>query len=57
MLIEYVNGKTLDAVPIPHDQLIVVFAQMAAGLAHMHRRGSFMPTSSRTMCFTASAAR
>jgi eukaryotic-like serine/threonine-protein kinase len=41
VLIEYVNGKTLDAVPIPQDQLVVVFAQVAAGLAHMHRRGVF----------------
>ncbi len=41
MLIEYVNGKTLDATPIPQDQLVVVFAQIAAGLAHMHRRGVF----------------
>lgn len=40
-LIEYVNGKTLDAIPIPQDQLVVVFAQIAAGLAHMHRRGVF----------------
>jgi len=39
VLIEYVNGKTLDAIPIPQDQLVVVFAQIAAGLAHMHRRG------------------
>ena len=41
VLIEYVNGKTLDAVPVPQDQLVVVFAQIAAGLAHMHRRGVF----------------
>jgi serine/threonine protein kinase len=41
VLIEYVNGKTLDAIPIPQDQLVVVFAQIAAGLAHMHRRGVF----------------
>ena len=41
MLIEYVNGKTLDAVPIPQDQLVIVFAQIAAGLAHMHRRGVY----------------
>lgn len=40
-LIEYVNGKTLDAIPIPQDQLVPVFAQVAAGLAHMHRRGVF----------------
>ncbi len=41
MLIEYVNGKTLDAIPIAQDQLVLVFAQIAAGLAHMHRRGVF----------------
>jgi eukaryotic-like serine/threonine-protein kinase len=40
-LIEYVNGKTLDATPIPQDQLVPVFVQIAAGLAHMHRRGVF----------------
>lgn len=41
VLIEYVNGKTLDAIPVPLDQLVPVFAQVAAGLAHMHRRGVF----------------
>lgn len=41
VLIEYVNGKTLDAIPVPLDQLVIVFAQVAAGLAHMHRRGVF----------------
>jgi eukaryotic-like serine/threonine-protein kinase len=41
MLIEYVNGKTLDATPIHQDQLVPVFAQVAAGLAHIHRRGIF----------------
>ena len=40
-LIEYVNGKTLDTTPVPLDQLVPVFAQVAAGLAHMHRRGVF----------------
>src|SRR5262249_738657 len=41
MLIEHVNGKTLDATPIHQDQLVTVFVQVAAGLAHMHRRGVF----------------
>jgi eukaryotic-like serine/threonine-protein kinase len=41
VLIEHVNGKTLDAVPVPLDQLVPVFAQVAAGLAHMHRRNVF----------------
>jgi serine/threonine protein kinase len=40
-LVEYVNGKTLDATHIPQDQLVPVFVQIAAGLAHMHRRGVF----------------
>ena len=41
LLIEYVNGKTLDATPVPLDQLVSVFAQVAAGLAHMHRRNVY----------------
>ena len=41
MLIEYVSGKTLDAVRIPQDQLVPVFVQIAAGLMHMHHRGVF----------------
>jgi len=41
VLIEFVNGKTLDTIPIPQDQLVTVFAQIAGGLAHMHRRGVF----------------
>lgn len=41
VLIEYVHGKTLDAVPVAQDQLVPVFAQVAAGLAHMHRRNVF----------------
>jgi eukaryotic-like serine/threonine-protein kinase len=40
LLIEYVNGKTLDQMPpLSLSKLTVVFARMAAGLAHMHRRG------------------
>jgi serine/threonine protein kinase len=39
LLIEYVNGKTLDQVPpLSLPKLVSVFAQVAAGLAHMHRR-------------------
>jgi serine/threonine protein kinase len=41
VLIEYVNGKTIDATPVPLDQLVPVFVQVAAGLAHMHRRNVF----------------
>jgi serine/threonine protein kinase len=39
LLIEYVNGQTLDTLkPLPIPKLIRVFSQVAAGLAHMHRR-------------------
>jgi eukaryotic-like serine/threonine-protein kinase len=41
MLIEYVNGKTLDAVPIGLERFCPVFGQVVAGLIHMHRRGVF----------------
>src|SRR5438067_7863081 len=40
LLIEYVNGKTLDSAPrIPVPQLVQVFVKVASGLVHMHRRG------------------
>jgi serine/threonine protein kinase len=40
LLIEYVNGKTLDVVPaLSVPRLVQVFHRVAAGLAHMHRRG------------------
>ncbi|HEX6764943.1 MAG TPA: protein kinase, partial [Polyangiaceae bacterium] len=42
LLIEYVNGKTLDTAPrlrIP--QLLQIFVQVASGLVHMHRRNVF----------------
>lgn len=42
LLLEYVNGKTLDTIPrlsVPH--LIQIFAKIAAGLNHMHRRNIF----------------
>jgi serine/threonine protein kinase len=39
LLIEYVNGKTLDEVPpLSLPKLVRVFEMIAAGLAHMHRR-------------------
>jgi serine/threonine protein kinase len=42
MLIEYVNGKTLDQVPrIALPRLVQVFEKIAAGLVHMHRRGVY----------------
>jgi serine/threonine protein kinase len=40
LLIEYVNGKTLDVVPaLSVPRLVQVFQRVASGLAHMHRRG------------------
>jgi serine/threonine protein kinase len=42
LLIEYVNGKTLDICPaIPLPQLVQVFKCVADGLVHMHRRKVF----------------
>src|SRR5262249_45547070 len=39
LLIEYVNGKTLDQFKLlPIQGLLQIFAKTAAGLAHMHRR-------------------
>jgi serine/threonine protein kinase len=39
LLIEYVNGKTLDTCPaIPLPKLVQVFKCVADGLVHMHRR-------------------
>jgi serine/threonine protein kinase len=40
LLIEYVNGKTLDTMKgLSLPQLVQIFEKVAAGLAHMHRRG------------------
>jgi eukaryotic-like serine/threonine-protein kinase len=40
LLIEYVNGKTLDTVGrIPTPLLVSIFVKVAEGLVHMHRRG------------------
>src|SRR5262245_58954981 len=42
LLIEYVNGKTLDTAPrlkLPH--LLQIFAQVSNGLVHMHRRNVY----------------
>jgi serine/threonine protein kinase len=42
LLIEYVNGKTLDSVPrLRVPQLVQVFVKVAAGLVHMHRRNVY----------------
>lgn len=39
LLIEYVNGETLDKVPaLAVKRLVPLFVQVAAGLVHMHRR-------------------
>jgi eukaryotic-like serine/threonine-protein kinase len=40
LLIEYVNGKTLDNLPrIAIPKLVQIFVKIAAGMVHMHRRG------------------
>jgi serine/threonine protein kinase len=40
LLIEYVNGRTLDTFPVLSiPRLVQIFLQTAAGLVHMHRRG------------------
>jgi serine/threonine protein kinase len=40
LLIEYVNGQTLDKFPrIAIARLVQIFEKVAAGLVHMHRRG------------------
>src|SRR5262249_28018027 len=40
LLIEYVNGKTLDTFPLLSvPRLMYIFAKVAAALYHMHRRG------------------
>ena len=42
MLLEYVDGKTLDEIEAPEmGQLVLVFNQVASALSHMHRRGVF----------------
>jgi serine/threonine protein kinase len=42
LLIEYVNGKTLDQLPrVALPRLVQVFEKIAAGLVHMHRRQVF----------------
>ncbi len=42
LLIEYVNGKTLDTVGrIPTPLLVSIFKKIAEGLVHMHRRGVY----------------
>jgi serine/threonine protein kinase len=42
LLIEYVNGRTLDTLkPLAVPRLVLIFARVAAGLAHMHRRNIY----------------
>jgi eukaryotic-like serine/threonine-protein kinase len=42
LLIEYVNGKTLDSIPrLPIPKLVQVFERVASGLVHLHRRGVY----------------
>jgi len=42
LLIEYVNGKTLDTVKgVSLPRLVQIFERIASGLVHMHRRGVF----------------
>jgi eukaryotic-like serine/threonine-protein kinase len=42
LLMEYVDGKTLDEIEAPDmGQLVLIFCQVASALSHMHRRGVF----------------
>lgn len=42
LLIEYVNGKTLDLVPrLRMPQLVQIFERLARAMTHMHRRGVY----------------
>ena len=42
LLMEYVDGKTLDELEAPElGQLVLVFTQVASAMSHMHRRGVF----------------
>jgi eukaryotic-like serine/threonine-protein kinase len=42
LLLEYVNGRTLDTVPaLALPRIVLLFGHVASGLAHMHRRNVF----------------
>jgi serine/threonine-protein kinase len=42
LLMEYVDGKTLDEIEAPEmGQLVLMFCQVASAMTHMHRRGVF----------------
>lgn len=42
LLLEYVDGKTLDEIEAPElGQLVLIFCQVASAMSHMHRRGVY----------------
>jgi eukaryotic-like serine/threonine-protein kinase len=42
LLMEYVEGKTLDEIEAPElGQLVLMFCQVASAMSHMHRRGVY----------------
>ncbi|HEV3165158.1 MAG TPA: serine/threonine-protein kinase, partial [Isosphaeraceae bacterium] len=42
LLMEYIDGRTLDEVEMPEmGQLVLIFCQVADGMIHMHRRGVY----------------
>jgi len=42
LLVEYVDGKTLDEIEAPElGQIVLIFCQVSSALTHMHRRGVF----------------
>src|ERR1700683_5542082 len=42
LLMEYVDGKTLDEIEAPElGQLVLIFCQVSSALTHMHRRGVY----------------
>ena len=42
LLMEYVDGKTLDEIEAPElGQLVLIFCQVVSALTHMHRRGVY----------------
>jgi eukaryotic-like serine/threonine-protein kinase len=42
LLLEYVDGKTLDEIEAPElGQLVLIFCQVSSALTHMHRRGVY----------------
>lgn len=42
LLMEYIDGRTLDEIELPErGQLVLIFIHVAAALNHMHRRGVF----------------